>query len=190
MDAREQLLVDERAREAVVRPGERAHARGGIGAAEDDDGAVRHETAVERVGVAEQQDVRVGRPGDLLGPLVGEHVEAVVAELALEEAAHGRLGLGKKKCSHAAEATRSIRTKPSPTGANRLGRQRDLRLDALVDVVGAERLRSLLEPVEAALLLAQLVPIPPHVHVEARVGQTLREIRAVEAHLLLLTELP
>jgi hypothetical protein len=127
VDPREQLLVDERPRQAVVGAGERAHPRGGIRAAEDDDRAVGHEPAVERVGVAEDEHVRVGCPRQLLRPLVCENVEAVVAKLALEEAAHGRLGLGKKECSHDPESRRTFRTKPSRTGRPGLGRSEDSR---------------------------------------------------------------
>ena len=58
---------------------ERAHARRRIGAAEHDHGAVGDEAAVERVGVAEEEDVGVGGARQVLGALVREHVEAVVA---------------------------------------------------------------------------------------------------------------
>jgi hypothetical protein len=88
VDPGQQLLVDERPRETVVCARKGPHPRGGIRSAENDHRAVRHEAAIERVGVSEQQDVRVESPGQLLDPLVGENVEAVVAELALEESPH------------------------------------------------------------------------------------------------------
>ena len=91
VDAREQLLVDERPREAVVRVLERPDARRRIRAAEDDDRTVGDEAAGERVGIAEEQHVGIGGARQLLGALIREDVEAVVAKLPLEEAAHRRL---------------------------------------------------------------------------------------------------
>ena len=98
VDARKQLLVDERARQAVVGAGERADAGRGISAAQHDHRAVGHDAAVERVGVTENEDVGIRRARQLLGPLAGDDVETVVAQLPLEESANSRLRLGEKEC--------------------------------------------------------------------------------------------
>ena len=99
MDAREQLLVDERPRQAVVGARQRAHAGRRIGAAEHDHRAVGDDAAVERLRVAEDEDVGIRRARQLLGPLARDDVEAVVAQLALEEAADGRFRLGEEQRS-------------------------------------------------------------------------------------------
>ncbi len=112
VDAREELLVDERPREAVVGVLERAHASRWIGSTEHDHRAVGDEAAVERFGVAEEQDVGVGGARQLLGALVREHVEAVVPQLPLEEPAHGRLRFCENECRHGYE--------PTPRTATRL----------------------------------------------------------------------
>ena len=91
MDPRNELFVDERARQAVVGAGERPYAGRRIGAAEHDHGTVGNDAAVERLCVPEQQDVGIGRARQLLGPFARDDVEAVVAQLALEEAANGGL---------------------------------------------------------------------------------------------------
>ena len=100
VDAREQLLVDERARQAVVGAGERAHAGCRIRAAEHDHRAVGHDAPVERIGVSEHEHVGIRRARQLLGALAGDHVEAVVAQLPLEEPANGGLRLGEEQRSH------------------------------------------------------------------------------------------
>ena len=106
VDPREQLLVDERARQTVVGTCERPYAGRGVGATEHDHRAVGHDAAVERAGVPEQEDIGIGRARQLLGALARHHVEAVVAQLTLEEAADGGLGLGDEERGHAAESRR------------------------------------------------------------------------------------
>src|SRR4051812_31751075 len=100
MDPRQQLLVDEGPRQAIVRPGKRAHPGRRIRAAEHDHRAVGHDTAVERLRVPEHEYVGIRRAGQLLGALTRDDVEAVVAELALEEAADCRFGLGEEQRGH------------------------------------------------------------------------------------------
>ena len=112
VDPREQLLVDERPREAVVGAGERAHPGRRIRAAEHDHRAVGHDAAVERLGVPEHEDVGIRRARQLLGALAGDDVEAVVAQLALEEAADGGFRLGEEQRGHATEARRRTGAPP------------------------------------------------------------------------------
>ena len=112
MDAGEQLLVDERTRQAVVGARKRPHSRRGIGTAEHDDGAVGHDASVQRPGVPEQEHVWVRGERQLLRALAGDHVEAVVAQLALEKAANGRFRLGKKERGHDSEARRGTSAAP------------------------------------------------------------------------------
>ena len=112
MDPRQQLLVDEGPRETIVRPGERAHPGRRIRAAEHDHRAVRHDAAVERRRVPEHEDVGIRRAGQLLGALAGDNVEAVVAQLALEEAADGRFRLGEEERGHGTEARRRTSAPP------------------------------------------------------------------------------
>ena len=104
VDAREQLLVDERPREAVVSPGERAHPGRRIRAAEHDHGTVGHDAAIERLGIPEHENVGIRRARQLLGALAGDDVKAVVAELALQEASDGGFRLGEEQRGHATEA--------------------------------------------------------------------------------------
>src|SRR5207253_6137833 len=103
VDPREQLLVDERTRKTVVGAGERAHTGRRIRAAQDDHRAVEHDAAVERLGVPEHEDVGVRRAWQLLGTRARDDVEAVVAELTLEEAANGWFRLGEKERSQIRE---------------------------------------------------------------------------------------
>jgi hypothetical protein len=100
VDACEQLLVDERTRQAIVGAGERADARSRIRAAEHDHRAIRNDAAVEGIGIAEHEHVGIGRARQLLGSFAGDDVEAVVPELALEEAPNGRFRLGEEKRGH------------------------------------------------------------------------------------------
>ena len=106
MDPREQLLVDERPGQAVVGAGERAHAGCGIRTAEHDHRAIGDDRAIERLGVAEHEQVGIRRARQLVGALAGDDVEPVVAKLALEETANGRFGLGEEERLHVTEATR------------------------------------------------------------------------------------
>ena len=104
MDARQQLLVDERAREAIVGAGQRPNAGGRIRAPEHDHGTVGHDATVERIGVPEHEQVGIRGARQLLGTLARDDLEAVVPELALEEAANGGFRLGKEERGHETEA--------------------------------------------------------------------------------------
>src|SRR5438105_4029198 len=113
-DAREQLVVEERPAEEVVgaaleRPSAVDRIR--LGSAEDDE---RHLAApraalLERRGVAEEDQIRPGplRELERLAARGGaEHVEAVVGEVALEEASRRGLRLGDEDCiRHTRDAT-------------------------------------------------------------------------------------
>jgi hypothetical protein len=79
VDPREQLLVDERPWQTVVGAGERADAGGRIRAAEDDHGAVGNDAAIERLRVPQHEDVGIRRARKLLGALIRDHIESVVA---------------------------------------------------------------------------------------------------------------
>ena len=106
VDPREQLLVDERPCQAVVRARERAYAGCGVHAAEHDHRAVGDDSTIERLGVAEDEHVGIRRAWELLRAFVGDDVEPVVAKLALEEAANGRFRLGEEERLHVTEARR------------------------------------------------------------------------------------
>jgi hypothetical protein len=109
VDPRQQLLVDERTRKTVVGAGQRAHAGRRIRAAQHDHGTVGHDASVERIGVPEHEDVRIRGARQLLRALARDDVEAVVAQLALEEAAYGRFRLGEEKRGHAPRLGAPIR---------------------------------------------------------------------------------
>ena len=103
-DPRDELFVHERPRQVVVAALERTHLRLRIGPAEHDHRAIGHAAAIERVGITEQEHVRIGGARQLVGAREREHVEAVAPELPLEEAAHRRFGLCEQECSHARDS--------------------------------------------------------------------------------------
>ena len=109
VDARDELLVDERPREVVVAARERAHLRLRVGAAEHDDRAVVDAAAVERIGIAEHETS--GRPS-AAAPRCSEreHVEAVAAGAAARGSRASLLRFCEQQCRHDAEHMRAAAT--------------------------------------------------------------------------------
>jgi hypothetical protein len=105
-DPGDELLVDERPREIVVAPLERAHLRVGVCASEHDDRAVGDAAAVELLRIAEHEHVRLRRARKVDGARKREHVEAVAAQLPLEVAAHRRLAFCQEERRHAHDRRR------------------------------------------------------------------------------------
>ncbi len=104
-----------RARDEVVAAArERTHAVDRVGGLVPDHDHRQVRERVEHIGVAEQHEVRPRALGELeRGAAVAgaEDVEAVVREMALEEAAHVGGGLGDQECGrHAHEASAGAAT--------------------------------------------------------------------------------
>src|SRR6185437_5868814 len=79
-------------------------------------------------------DVGVGGAGQLLRALARDDVEAVVAQLPLEEASDSRFRLGEEERGHGSEARRSAGTPPDVL----CGESVTMRADAALQPAGAD----------------------------------------------------
>ena len=104
-----ELLVDERTGEIVVAALERAYTPERIRIAQDDHWTVTDAAAIERVRVAQHQDVRVRGARKIIGVAEREHVEAVARQLTREETANGRFGFGEQQGSHSTNVATRMR---------------------------------------------------------------------------------